>query len=185
MNQPQSPRAPGQQPGSAAARAGKYLTFFLDDEEYGLEILKVQEIIGLLPITPVPGTPRYIRGVINLRGKIVPVMDLRAKFGMPAAATSDLSSVIVVRTEQLLMGLLVDRMAEVTQIHAADIEDPPSFGEDVEIDYLLGIGKAGGRVRLLLDIDHILTTQDVITIKKINYPVDSNGASADRKEPHQ
>jgi purine-binding chemotaxis protein CheW len=155
-------------PAAVATRAGKYLTFFLGAEEYGLEILKVQEIIGLLPITPVPHTPSFVRGVINLRGKIIPVMDLRAKFGMEAIDLQERTCTIIVRTEQLVMGLLVDRMAEVARFDARDIADAPAFSENVRVDFLLGIGTAGGRVRLLLDIDKILSHDEIIDMRNIN-----------------
>ena len=158
------------QPIRMDSRAGKYLTFYLDHEEYGVEILKVQEIIGRMPITPVPLTSQYIRGVINLRGKIHPIMDLKVKFGMDQTQITDETCIIVIRTTGIMMGVLVDRVSEVVSIDAGDIEDTPSFGADVNTEYLLGIGKAGGRVRLLLDIEKIITTADVINLKKAAEP---------------
>ena len=147
-------------------RAGKYLTFFLASEEYGVEILKVQEIIGRMPITPVPLTSKYIRGVINLRGKIHPIMDLKVKFGMDQTQITDETGIIVIKTSSLMMGILVDKVSEVVTIASGDIEDTPSFGSDVNPEFLLGIGKTGGRIRLLLDIDKVITTKDVINLKK-------------------
>jgi len=141
-------------------RGGKYLTFFLAGEEYGLEILAVHEIIGMLPITRVPRTPPYVRGVINLRGKVISIVDLRAKFGLDAAAAPE-TCIIVVQVHGVPMGVLVDRVSEVVHIAPGDMEDTPSFGADVETDYLLGIGKVNGRVRLLLDIERVLSTQDI------------------------
>lgn len=158
------------QPIRMDSRAGKYLTFYLDHEEYGVEILKVQEIIGRMPITPVPLTSQYIRGVINLRGKIHPIMDLKVKFGMDQTQITDETCIIVIRTTGIMMGVLVDRVSEVVSIDAGDIEESPSFGADVNTEYLLGIGKAGGRVRLLLDIEKIITTADVINLKKAAEP---------------
>jgi len=158
------------QPIRMDSRAGKYLTFYLDYEEYGVEILKVQEIIGRMPITPVPLTSQYIRGVINLRGKIHPIMDLKVKFGMDQTQITDETCIIVIRTTGIMMGVLVDRVSEVVSIDAGDIEETPSFGADVNTEYLLGIGKAGGRVRLLLDIEKIITTADVINLKKAAEP---------------
>lgn len=157
------------QPAAAEARSaasrdslgGKYLTFILRGEEYGLEILKVQEIIGMMDITPVPRTPDFIRGVINLRGKVIPIIDLRLKFGMEAAAQTDQTCVIVVQAHGVQMGIVVDQVSEVLDIAAEDIEDAPSFGADVNSDYILGIGKSEGRVKLLLDIDRVLTTEDL------------------------
>ncbi|PKN53033.1 MAG: chemotaxis protein CheW [Deltaproteobacteria bacterium HGW-Deltaproteobacteria-13] len=147
-------------------RAGKYLTFFLASEEYGVEILKVQEIIGRMPITPVPLTSRYIRGVINLRGKIHPIMDLKVKFGMEQTVISDETCIIVIKTSSLMMGILVDKVSEVVNMVSEDIEDTPSFGADVNTEYLLGVGKTGGRVRLLLDIEKVINASDIINLKK-------------------
>lgn len=148
------------------ARAGKYLTFFLANEEYGVEILKVQEIIGRMPVTPVPLTSRYIRGVINLRGKIHPIMDLNIKFGMDQTRITDETCIIVIKTSSLVMGILVDRVSEVVNVASGDIEDTPSFGADVNTEYLLGVGKTGGHVRLLLDIEKVITVSDFINMKK-------------------
>ena len=147
-------------------RAGKFLTFFLAEEEYGVEILKVQEIIGRMPITPVPLTSNYILGVINLRGKIHPIMDLKIKFGMDKSAITDETCIIVIKTASLMMGVLVDKVSEVVNVASGDIEDTPSFGADVNTDYLLGVGKIGGRVRLLLDIEKVITASDIIHMKK-------------------
>jgi len=148
------------------SRVGKYLTFFLASEEYGVEILKVQEIIGRMPITPVPLTSKYIRGVINLRGKIHPIMDLKIKFGMDETQMTDETCIIVIKTSTLMMGILVDKVSEVVNVASGDIEDTPSFGAEVNTEYLLGVGKAGGRVRLLLDIEKVITATDVINMKK-------------------
>ncbi|HNZ64660.1 MAG TPA: chemotaxis protein CheW [Smithella sp.] len=148
------------------SRAGKYLTFFLASEEYGVEILKVQEIIGRMPITPVPLTSSYIRGVINLRGKIHPIMDLKIKFGMEETEITDETCIIVIKTTSMMMGILVDKVSEVVNISSDDIEDTPSFGADVNPEYLLGVGKTGGRVRLLLDIEKVITASDIINMKK-------------------
>ena len=154
------------QSANADSRAGKYLTFFLASEEYGVEILKVQEIIGRMPITPVPLTSRYIRGVINLRGKIHPIMDLKIKFGMEETQITDETCIIVIKTTSMMMGILVDKVSEVINIASGDIEDTPSFGGDVNPEYLLGVGKTGGRVRLLLDIEKVITASDIINMKK-------------------
>lgn len=149
------------------SRAGKYLTFFLDNEEYGIEILNVQEIIGRLPITPVPLTSQYIRGVINLRGKIHPIMDLKIKFGMEETPITDDTCIIVIKTSGMMMEVIVDKVSEVVNISSGDIEDPPAFGTDVNLNYLLGVGKTGERIRLLLDIERVITTSDIIHMKKV------------------
>jgi purine-binding chemotaxis protein CheW len=147
-----------------ASRAGKYLTFFLAGEEYGLEILKVSEIIGLQPITRVPRMPEFVRGVINLRGKVIPITDLRMKFGMGAEDSED-SCIIVVQMRGIQTGIVVDRVSEVVAISEADIEDAPSFGAGIRTEFLLGIGKTGGRVKLLLDIDKVLATAEIAALQ--------------------
>jgi purine-binding chemotaxis protein CheW len=143
---------------------GKFLTFFLAEEEYGIEILKVQEIIGMMDITTVPRTPVFIRGVINLRGKVIPIVDLRLKFGMEAVEKTDETCIIVVRARGVEMGLVVDRVSEVLDIASDHIDEVPSFGAEVDTSYLLGIAKAEDRVKLLLAIDKVLSSQDVIDL---------------------
>ena len=140
---------------------GKFLTFFLDEEEYGLVILTVQEIMGLMPITRVPRTPDYVMGVVNLRGKVIPVVDLRLKFGMEAIEATDLTCIIVVQSEGRQFGLVVDRVSEVVDLLDADIEDPPTFGEGVNSDYIMGMGKSQDRVTILLDIDRVLASDEL------------------------
>ena len=146
---------------------GKFLTFFLKDEEYGIEIRKVQEIIGMLPITRVPRTPPFVRGVVNLRGKIIPVTNLRHKFGMEECADSAETCIIVVKTFGIEIGVIVDKVSEVLDIADAEIEDAPSFGSEINTDYLLGIGKTQDMVRLLLDIDRILSDQEAVALESL------------------
>src|SRR5713226_7769151 len=141
---------------NAEKTGGKFLMFFLASEEYGIEILKVQEIIGMMNITRVPRTPHFIRGVINLRGKVIPVVDLRLKFGMESKEQTAETCIIVVQTAGIEMGIIVDKVSEVRAIAGRDIEDAPSFGAGVDTDYIFGIGKSDGRVKLLLDIDKVL-----------------------------
>jgi purine-binding chemotaxis protein CheW len=164
--------APASAPGGAAEAgeavqqlAGKYMTFKLADEAYGLAILKVREIIGFMEITRVPRTPEFIRGVINLRGRVIPVVDLRLKFGMPRVDASDQTVIIVVQYasagRDVTMGILVDQVLEVLSIDGAHIEPPPSFGGGAgEADFLLGVGKAAERVIFLLDIGRVLSDAD-------------------------
>ncbi len=149
--------------GSASfdCRNGKFLTFFLANEEYGIEILKVQEIIGMMAITPVPRTPRFIRGVINLRGKVIPVVDLRLKFDMESKEQTEETCIIVVQTAGIQIGCVVDKVSEVLDIKAEEIEDAPTFGADVNTEYILGIGKSQGKVKLLLDIDKVLSQREM------------------------
>jgi len=144
-----------------AQLAGKYMTFQLADEVYGLEILKVREIIGLMDITRVPRSAAFIRGVINLRGKVIPVADLRLKFGMDACQATEQTVIIVVQYavggRNLTMGILVDQVLEVLQIEPAQIEPAPAFGDAAaEAQFILGVGKAGERVVFLLDIGKVL-----------------------------
>jgi purine-binding chemotaxis protein CheW len=152
----------------AASRAGKYLTFALGKEEYGLEILKVREIIGYMDITAVPRTPAHVRGVINLRGQVISVVDLRTKFAMEAVPRTDQTCIIVVDIQQngrrLNTGIVVDRVSEVLSISADKIEDAPAFDSSVQIDFILGMGKIGDTVKILLDIDKVLNTTELIEL---------------------
>ncbi len=144
-------------PASTGTSNCKFLTFFLAGEEYGIEILKVQEIIGMMSITPVPRTPVFIRGVINLRGKVITVVDLRRKFDMQPEETTEETCIIVVQTCGIQIGCVVDKVSEVLDIGAEEIEEAPSFGVGVNTEYILGIGKSQGKVKLLLDIDKVLS----------------------------
>lgn len=139
---------------------GKYLTFGLGDEAFGLAILKVREIIGMMDITHVPMTPAFIKGIINLRGRVIPVMDLRSKFGMPACQRTSATCIIVVYVGEVEVGIIVDRVSEVMDMAPTDIEDVPSFGSAVDTRFILGIGTTGEKVTILLDIDKALTEQD-------------------------
>ncbi len=141
---------------TSTTRAGKYLTFVLADEVYGLEILKVREIIGMMPITDVPRTPSHVRGVINLRGKVIPVVDLRLKFGLPSAEQTEETCIIVVDVNGVEMGTVVDRGSEVRDIGDRDSEDAPAMGLDGNTDFILGMGKAEDKVTILLDISRVL-----------------------------
>jgi purine-binding chemotaxis protein CheW len=153
---------------SMTNREGKYLTFTLAEEEYGIVILKVKEIIGMMAITTVPQTPIYMKGVINLRGKVIPVMDLRLKFGMDAMAYTDRTCIIVVEitgdNKKIQLGMLVDAVSEVLNIKGGDIEDTPNFGNHLNTDYILGMAKTGGKVKILLDIDKVLIDCELDTI---------------------
>ena len=147
-------------------RAGKYLIFHLSGEEFAIRVLEVREIMGLQDITSVPQTAAYMRGVINLRGKVIPVIDLRLKFGLPEAEYTQRTCIIVVNVQSaaegaLVMGIIVDGVAEVLNLTTQDIEDTPAFGDGMTVPYLLGMAKVGGKVKILLDIDHVLTSQEV------------------------
>jgi purine-binding chemotaxis protein CheW len=141
----------------AVAKEGKYLTFALGHEEYGLEILQVREIIGLMDITAVPKVPEHVKGVINLRGKIIPVIDLRLKFGMPKVDYSNETCIIVLNVADMLMGVIVDKVSEVLDISQDRIEPTPKFGTSLHTDFITGIGKVGDKVKILLNIERVLT----------------------------
>lgn len=142
------------------AAAGKYLTFTLGHETYAVQVLRVREIIRLTDITPVPQMPAHIKGVINLRGKIIPVVDLHSRFGLSQLESRDRTCIVVVQvcagSEKVQLGVLVDDVQEVAQIEGKDIEETPQFDRDMQTDYILGIAKLKGRVAILLDIDKTL-----------------------------
>ena len=144
---------------------GKYLTFALGAEEYGLEILKVREIIGYMDITAVPQTPHYVKGVINLRGQVIPVIDLRTNFGMDTAEVTEETCIIVVETSsgsrKFSSGVVVDHVQEVLDIAGKDIKGTPEFGSAVNTDFILGMGKIGETVKILLDIDRVLASDEL------------------------
>ena len=155
-----------QQSGKALLdKEGKYLTFALASEEYGLEILKVREIIGYMEITAVPQTPGHVKGVINLRGQVIPVIDLRTKFGMDTTDVTEETCIIVVEIAQgkrtFNTGIVVDHVQEVLDIDGQDIEEAPQFGSSVDTNFILGMGKIGDTVKILLDIDKVLAGENL------------------------
>ena len=154
-----------------AELAGKYLTFELGGEQYGLEILSVQELIGIMQVTPVPKTPAFVRGVINLRGKVIPVVDLRQKFGLPVAQDTERTCIIVVQVKyhgrRITMGIVVDEVSEVLEIAIDQLEARPEFGVQLESDFILAMGKIGDRVVMLLEIDRVLSGREVAAVNKI------------------
>lgn len=147
---------------------GKYLTFALGDEEYGVPVLKVREIIKMMDITSVPQVPRHVKGVINLRGKVIPVVDLRLKFSFPEHGYTERTCIIVVEvalsTSKVMMGIVVDAVSEVLTIAADEIEQTPEFGERVTTDYMKGVAKVKGKVKILLDLDRVLGTDGTISL---------------------
>lgn len=142
------------------AFAGKHLTFKLADEEYGLPVLKVREIIKMMSITAVPQVPSYVKGVVNLRGKVIPVVDLRLKFGFRPQDYSERTCIIVVEValpaSRVMMGIVVDAVSEVLNIAGDEIEETPEFGGRVSTDYIKAIAKIRGTVKILLDLDRVL-----------------------------
>ncbi len=159
--------APGITGGSNVAQAGKYLTFALGREEYGLEILKVMETISIMEITAVPQVPECVKGVINLRSKVIPVVSLRKKLGMEDIAYTEETCVTVVNIENTLIGIIIDKVEEVLDISEENIELPPSSGITGKTDYILGIGKVGDTVKILLNIDKVLSAdKDVVSAEE-------------------
>ncbi len=157
------------------AEGGKFLTFQLKNEEYGLEILKVREILGLMDITTVPQTPGYVKGVVNLRGQVIPVIDLRLKFGLEEGEYDKRTCIIVVDVDGVMMGIVVDTVSEVMDIETADIEETPSFGTKLNTDYILGMGKVEGKVKILLDISSVLTSEDLVLVGELGKKQEEKG----------
>jgi purine-binding chemotaxis protein CheW len=161
------------------SKAGKYLTFRLGAEEYGLEILKVREINGLMDITKVPRAPSHVRGVINLRGKVIPVLDLRLKFCMESVDDTEQTCIIVVDANvggtSMMTGIVVDSVSEVLDIQEDQIEDSPDFGVDVDTNFILGIGKIKDEVKILLDIDRVLDSDDISRMSRMGNEVEATG----------
>jgi purine-binding chemotaxis protein CheW len=151
-------------------KEGKYLTFSLADEEYGIGILKVKEIIGMLPITSVPQTPEFVKGVINLRGKVIPVMDLRLRFGMESIDYTERTCIIVVEiagpSDTVMIGIVVDAVSEVLNIKGDDIEETPTFGTKLNTEYIFGMAKMEGAVKILLDIDRVLSSEEIAVLER-------------------
>ena len=136
---------------------GQFLTFQLGDELYGVDILRVQEIKGYTTVTKIPNTPEYIKGVLNLRGTIVPIVELRTTFGMPTIDYTMFTVIVVVVVRDRIMGLVVDSVSDVLNISKKDIQAPPAFGAKVDVSVLNGIGKSGDKLVALLNIDRLLT----------------------------
>jgi len=158
--------------GRANALAGKYLTFTLQHESYGIDVLQVREIIRLTDITAVPQMPKYIRGVINLRGKIIPVLDLRMRFGFPDTGHTDQTCIVVVQVQlpdgkSTAMGLVVDGVEEVLNIAESEVEETPDFGAQLDTDYILGMAKIKGAVKALLDIDKVIAADAVTATQRV------------------
>jgi len=156
---------------SLAENAGMYLTFELGGEVYGVEILKVQEIIGMMNVTRVPRTPAFVRGEVNLRGKVIPVVDLRLKFGLEEKEDTEKTCIIVVQLEEAgqntTMGIIVDEVSEVIDVNADQIEPPPDFGVSVKTDFILGMGKIGEQVLMMLDISKVLAREEVAELSSM------------------
>lgn len=166
-------------PPAAAAKPGRYLTFKLGGESYGLPVLGVREIIRLCPITPVPRMPDYIKGVINLRGKVIPILDLRAKFQLSTGSYGDRACIIVVQVGNppatpMPMGAIVDAVEEVVQLTEAELEPTPDFGGSPDTDYILGMATVHGGVKTLLDLDKVFLKEGLLTPVSTSTPNSQN-----------
>jgi purine-binding chemotaxis protein CheW len=169
---------------AARLLAGKYMTFRLDREAYGIEILKVRELIRLMEITRVPGTKTFIRGVINLRGRVVPVVDPRLKFNMGEVKATDQTVIIVAqftfKEQELTMGILVDEVLEVLNITADNIEPPPDFGAGaIDTEYILGVGKVDKKVVMLMDIGKVLSAEEAVSVRETATGAEQGSTPAD------
>lgn len=153
--------------------AGKYLTFQLGREAYGIGILKVQEIVGVMPVTRMPRMPGFVRGLVNLRGKVIPVFDLRLKFGLEGREDTDRTCIIVVQLSlgeaapNVTLGIIVDEVNEVVDVPESQIEPAPAFGAVVDVSFLLGVGKVGNKVVMLLDADRILPRSELEAVSRV------------------
>ena len=157
---------------SMIMKTGKYLTFTLEDETYGIGILKVKEIIGMMPITSVPQTPEFVKGVINLRGKVIPILDLRLKFSMEPVPYSERTCIIVVEIDSdestVLIGVVVDAVSEVLNIREEEIEPTPKFGTRLNTEHILGMAKMEGGVKILLNIDQVLSADEIVSLGNVS-----------------
>jgi purine-binding chemotaxis protein CheW len=153
-------------------KEGKYLSYVMGNQEFGMDILKIREIIGMVPIRSLPQTPPYVKGVINLRGRVIPVLDLRLKFGMARTDFSDRSCIIVLELEfdgqPVNIGIAVDRVSEVLEIKASEIESTPAFGANIDTSHLLAMATVGKSVKILLDIDNVLSDKEVKALGNVN-----------------
>jgi purine-binding chemotaxis protein CheW len=172
------------EPKQEAANASQFLTFFIAGEEYAISILKVREVIEYDTVTAVPNTPVWVRGVTNVRGSVLPVVDLGVKFGLPASTISRFSCIIITEVdgdgEKLTLGVLADSVSRVIDFTPGEIEEPPPFGTRVKIEYLLGLGPIGKKFCQILDIDKVLSVDEFLAV------TDSleSSAAAERAEPH-
>lgn len=154
--------------------AGKYLTFFLAEEEYGVDVLNVQEIISMVNITNVPKTPPFVKGVINLRGLVIPVVDLRLKFDMNSMEYSKKTCIMVVEVQRsdekvTSMGLIIDKISEVLTLESSDIDPPPEFGMTIKTEFITGVAKRGETIKILLDIHSVLSDEEMSTLQNIQH----------------
>ena len=156
----------------------QFLTFNLAEEFYGVDILKVQEIKGYTNVTKIPNTPDYIKGVLNLRGTIVPIVDLRMKFGMGVTEPTSFTVVVVVNVRNRVMGFLVDAVSDVLDLNAKDIQPPPELGNTVDITFVAGIGNSNDHLVTLLDIDRVLTNDEIKAVADIPADVATGEAQA-------
>ncbi|MCP5002886.1 MAG: chemotaxis protein CheW [Planctomycetes bacterium] len=145
---------------------GKFLTFVLSEEVYGIKIHKVREIMAVIDITPIPQSPDYLKGVINLRGKVIPVIDLRLKFSMPETEFTHETCIIVVEFDSKHIGIVVDSVSEVIEIKNDQVGDTPQFGQDLDTSFIMGLGKVKEKIIILLDIDNVLSSDELKIVEQ-------------------
>lgn len=171
---------------NSATALGQYLTFVIGEERYGIAVLKVREIMEYTPITPVPGTPQWIRGVANVRGNVVPIIDLARKFNLQMNPVTMRTCIIIVEIEvdgvKTGIGLVADAVSQVVDLREEDIEPSPEFGTPVHVDFLVGMGKAKEGFILLLDIDYVITTDEFVVVDQVAADAESAAEDAEDTE---
>lgn len=160
-----------EEPGNFDAENKQYLTFELAEEQYGVDILRVQEIKGYSAVTRIPNTPEYLKGVLNLRGTIVPIIDLRLKFGMGATSPTPFTVVIVVNVQKRVMGILADAVSDVLEFASKDVQPPPELGSQVDVSFVAGMGSCNDRLVTLLDIDRVMSEEEVVKVTAVSEEV--------------
>jgi purine-binding chemotaxis protein CheW len=169
----------------------QYLTFFLADEEYAVNIQRVKEIIEYATVTKVPKVPQWIRGVINLRGNVVPVVDLAVRFGLEERPVTKTTCIVIVEVQQdserTVMGVIADAVNQVIDLAPKDIEEPPAFGTRVRLEYLFGMGKLGKKFSLILNTDTVLSTAELLTVSAlqaatVDAQIDASGSAEDQPD---
>ncbi len=152
--------------------AGKYITFELDNEMYGIRLTNIREIIGMTKITAIPRAPEFVLGVINIRGKVLPVIDLRIRFGLPVKEITDRTPIIVCDVDEndssIRVGVIVDSVSEVLQVHNEDVEEAPSFGLNIDTKFISGMSKADDKVQTLINIGYVITSSQLGAIQRIS-----------------
>lgn len=160
---------------TAQSRKERYLTFFLGDEQYGIAIDRIKEIIAIMKVTYVPKTPAYIRGVINLRGSIIPVVDTRLRFGMEPKEADMHTTIVIVEVEKVNIGFIVDRVEEVASIDSAHLSEPPKFGSHIDTDFICSMAQIEENVVMILDVLKLFEADELVSLEQIQKTQTSEG----------